>query len=631
MTDKLNVSRRTFIGVGAAAVGATAIAANVGAPAGGPPSMGAPQSTNKPLIDAESFESESVDADVLVIGSGIAGLFAAVKAHDAGAKVVMVSKGRLGSSGMTPFGKGIMEHDKSKATMTDEEYLAKVARSSLGTNNPVFTKQLLDHSAERVAELREWGFFDSALCYDCFSKPMNERGIPILERIMMTHLHKEQGRVVGASGFSMDENKIVNFNAKTVILCTGAGGFKPNGFPMCDLTHDGTIMAYNIGAKVTGKEWNDGHSASTVNSASCYDNWHGQVEEKPMTTSMQVNHHLGMDMNYQAYATGGPVKMGPGQPGEAKVSGGPYVPAEFAEAGGGPPGGSSSDAGGPPGRDGSDAGGPPGRSGKDGGPPSGPPGMAQQSGFSAIWAKLTGQEMPSGPPGGGSGANTGGATAGMAIHKSEGLVPINDEGLTTIPGLWAAGDALGSYQSGGIYTQIGSSMAGSAIQGAISGKAAAEAAKQLKVIAVPKKKLAETKEEILAPLKRERGYSPAWVTQVLQSVMIPNFVLYIKKERMMNAALAYVEELRDHHGPMLLAADRHGLRLAHETMNMIISAEMKMKASLMRTESRCSHYRVDYPDMDTENWNCWINISKGDDGEMKLEKQDWSVWPPVFS
>ena len=86
----------------------------------------------------------------------------------------------------------------------------------------------------------------------------------------------------------MDENKILNFSAKTVILCTGSGGFKPNGFPMCDLTHDGTIMAYSIGAKVTGKEWNDGHPTSAENSGSSYDNWHGQIEEKPQITSEQI-------------------------------------------------------------------------------------------------------------------------------------------------------------------------------------------------------------------------------------------------------------------------------------------------------------------------------------------------------
>ncbi len=132
---------------------------------------------------------------------------------------------------------------------------------------------------------------------------------------------------------------------------------------------------------------------------------------------------------------------------------------------------------------------------------------------------------------------------------------------------------------------------------------------------------------MLAPLKRKAGFGPAWVTQTLQGIMIPNFVLYIKKESLLKAALAYVEELRDHHMPMLRAADMHELRLAHETANMIISAEMKLKASLMRKESRCSHYRLDYPEIDDKNWQAWINIYKDDEGSMQLEKQPFDRWP----
>ena len=93
------------------------------------------------------------------------------------------------------------------------------------------------------------------------------------------------------------------------------------------------------------------------------------------------------------------------------------------------------------------------------------------------------------------------------------------------------------------------------------------------------------------------------------------------------AALAFIEELKDHHMPMLRAADMHELRLAHETGNMIISAEMKLRASLMRTESRCSHFRLDYPDIDRENWQAWINIDQGTDGKMRLEKQPFNRWP----
>lgn len=51
----------------------------------------------------------------------------------------------------------------------------------------------------------------------------------------------------------------------------------------------------------------------------------------------------------------------------------------------------------------------------------------------------------------------------LVIHKSEGLAPINNQCESTIPGLFAVGGALGSYMVGAIYTQIGSSLAGSAV------------------------------------------------------------------------------------------------------------------------------------------------------------------------
>ncbi|TKB06802.1 FAD-binding protein [Desulforhopalus sp. IMCC35007] len=573
-----DLSRRKFMAIVGGAAGLATMAA-----IGISPKDGA-CSPNITKIDADTITSTENVADVLVIGGGIAGLFAAVKAHDGGSSVMLVSKGRLGSSGMTPFAKGIFAYDPSSAKLSLDEFVAKVSRSAIGTNNPVYTRQMAEHSLARVNELKEWGFFDSPLYNKSFSKPITERNIPVKERIVITHLIKEDGRIAGAAGFSQDDEKIHFFKAKSVILCTGAGGFKPNGFPICDLTHDGTIMAYNIGAKVTGKEWNDGHPGQAENAASCFDGWHGMFERKPSVNGVEVRHDLGVDLNYKAYMSGNPVSMG--DPGAAKgdtvEEGGPYVPDEFKR--GGPPGGG----------DGPGPGGPH----KDGGAP---PGMG--------------------------GTLVGGSSAGMAIHKSEGLVPINDKCESNIPGLYAAGDALGSYMAGAIYTQIGSSLAGSAVQGGVAGKAAAEYSQDIEIAQISKAKMQEVKEEILAPLTRETGYSPAWVTQTLQGIMIPNFIIYMKKENLLKAALAYVEELRDHHMPMLRAADLHELRLAFETSNMIVSAEMKLKASIMRKESRCSHYRLDYPEMDTENWNAWINIFKGSDGSMQFEKQPFGTWP----
>ncbi|WP_111707312.1 FAD-dependent oxidoreductase [Lutibacter citreus] len=583
--EKQEMSRRKFISLAGGAAASLAAMSAMGMPLD--------WALNNTGIDVESLDVNKISTDVLVIGSGMAGLFAAVKAHDAGAKVLMVSKGRLGASGQTPFAKGIFAFDPEKEDLSLDEFVVKVSRSALGTNNNAYTKQMAQHSLARVIELKEWGFFDSSLYNKSFSKPIVERNITVQERITITHLIKENDKVVGAAGFSIDEQKVLFYEAKSVILCTGAGGFKPNGFPICDLTHDGTIMAYNIGAKVTGKEWNDGHPGKSENVAACYDGWGDMFEQKPSTTGVEIRHDLGVDMNYVAYNNGSPLKMGPPGSGEqTKVSGGPYTPEEFMRHNDTPPGGKE--------------GGRPPKGGK-GGPPKGGKGEGA-------------------PPGMG-GSIVGGSSAGMSIHKSEGLVPINDQCESTIPGLYAAGDALGSYMAGAIYTQIGSSLAGSAVQGGVAGEAAAKYCKNINSIKISTSKMKEIEEEILAPLKLEAGYSPAWVTQTLQGIMIPNFIIYIKKENLLKAALAYVEELRDHHIPMLRASNMHELRLAHETKNMIISAEMKLKASIMRTESRCSHYRLDYPELDNENWQVWLNIFKGEDDTMQFEKQPFNTWP----
>ncbi|SNS51162.1 FAD-dependent oxidoreductase [Tropicimonas sediminicola] len=576
-------SRRTFLGLAGAATGLAAAG------------MGAGWATNRPGIDAAAIVGTAHETDVLVIGGGMAGLFAAVKAHDAGARVLMVSKGRLGASGMTPFAKGFFVFDPETESGSIDDFVDSVSRSALGTNNPVFTRQLAEHALERARELRDWGFFDQTLSHRPFLKPIAARAIARLERVMITHLIREEGRIAGAAGFGLDgAGEVITLRARAVVLCTGAGGFKPNGFPVCDLTHDGTVMAYRIGAWVTGKEWNDGHVTRSTNPAACFDAWGDMFERVPGTNGVEIHHDLGVDMNYAAYRTGNPLAGGPpGSIDTAGVSGGPVTPEEFRRR---------------PGRPG-DEGGPPERGGMDRRPP--PPGGK------------------GGGPGPMQGGQMGGASAGMAIHKSEGLVPVDDRGASTVPGLYAAGDALGSHMAGGIYTQIGSSLAGSAVQGAIAGEAAAEYARGVDLAEVPSGRLDAIRAEMLAPLTRKEGYGPAWVTQTLQGVMIPNFVLYIKKESLMRAALAYVQELRDHHVPMLRAGDLHELRLAHETANMIVSAEMKLRASLMRTESRCSHYRLDYPDQDDENWRAWITIHRGEDGQMTLAKQPFDAWPSL--
>ena len=148
LKDNSDISRRHFLGLAGGAAGMAALA-----------SMGISSgwALNDIKIDFDNMRQQSNDTDVLVVGSGMAGLFAAVKAHDAGAKVMLVSKGQLGSSGQTPFAKGIFAYDPKTAEVSIDEFVEAVSASALGTSNPVYTRQVAEHSLERVNELREWG------------------------------------------------------------------------------------------------------------------------------------------------------------------------------------------------------------------------------------------------------------------------------------------------------------------------------------------------------------------------------------------------------------------------------------------------------------------------------------------
>ncbi|QBG49166.1 FAD-binding protein [Verrucomicrobia bacterium S94] len=567
--------RRGFLGAvgGGCAVISAAAYAGREMPVGneGRPSMshgGGPSVKKK---NAAEGRLTQVTADVLVVGGGMAGVFAAVKAHDSGARVLLVDKGSVGRSGQTPFARGIFRFDEQDG-MSREEYLRKTAEAAEYMNNPAYTGLLLDQSAAVVDELKSWGFFEEATYTKAMNKPLRERKIRVIERVMLTHLLEKDGRVAGAMGLYIDKNESIAIHAKSVILCTGASGFKPTGWQIGAQTADGDAMAYRIGAEISGKEWVDGHGGTNYG-----------LEGKPMTTGSnteEIRGMLGVEQNIEVEKNG------------------PSAGGMMGPPGGGPP---------PGGRDSGERRGPPPDGDKMAGGPGGPPGGGH-----------------GGPPPGGKGGKgpivIGGVSAGMSNHKAEGLFPQDDRCSSNIPGLYAAGDSLCSMQNGGIYTQVGSSLAGSGAQGALAGKTAARYAASVQEVRVTDEDLNLIRSDIYAPYLRERGFSPRWVTRTMQGVMIPNFILYVKSEERLQAALTYIEYIRDHQVPLLKADDLHELRLCHETANMVLNAEMKLRASLMRKESRGSHYREDYPERNDDEWLCWIKIRQDKDGNMETVK-----------
>jgi succinate dehydrogenase/fumarate reductase flavoprotein subunit len=175
-------------------------------------------------------------------------------------------------------------------------------------------------------------------------------------------------------------------------------------------------------------------------------------------------------------------------------------------------------------------------------------------------------------------------------------------------------------------------MAGGAVTGAIAGIAAAKEALEMEAVTVNEQEIDRAFQVVLAPANRQGGFSPRWVTQLLQNTMMPYFISYIKKEDRLQATLTLIEFMQTHLVPLLFARDPHELRLAHETKNMVLSAEMRLRSALFRTESRGSHYREDYPRRVDPDWLAWSKL-KAEQGTMRFEKvpvpKEWCPDPSI--
>lgn len=567
--DELACTRRDFLkttGIGVAALGMA----------------GAGLLSNANPVSAAMTTSNQINTDVLVIGGGMAGIFAAIRADENGAKVTMVDKGRVGKSGLTPFWQGTATYDPAYETkwgLTKDLFMREVAKGEEFLANQTYWKLWVDHSYENMKLGESFGMLNNRDNKRAINlrKAISDRKIDMVERTMITTLLKRDDRIVGALGFSLDTGEAVVINCKAVIVAAGSGTFKTPGWPGHSLTHDGEAMSYRVGAEITGKEFVDYH-VTDRNSPGGFGVTGGGAPEmyggEIIYPSVEVRGVLSDDM--KTHLGDYPSKNPRG--GHPEDSSKPVAPLNL---------------------------------------PSGPEVAGP--------ARPPRPEMPGGPP-----VMVGGSSAGMAPHHCEGIVPQNDKCESNVSGLYGAGDSLAT--SGAAYCVTCTGSSNSYTFGAIAGVNAAKYVKGVKTTAADKAYVAQMKEQMLAPREREQGFSPRWVTQILQGFMVPYYVLNVKSEARLKAALANVEFLRDQFSDNMLANDTHELRLVHETRNMLLNAEMKLRAGLFRTESRGAHFREEYPARDDQNWLAWVIIDQKKDGSMNLMKRDIpEEWKPSKS
>ena len=229
------------------------------------------------------------ETDVLIVGGGVAAACAAIKASEAGVRVLLVDKGFFGRSGTSALASGVFQ-----AYMEGDDLDRWVKAHTNPMVNITALRKGIKVTGELLQNMDQWGvkwiknegkiqrvdmavgplFPVNAMMGEGGPQFMmalrNEslrRGIDVVNRVMVTELltsdglHPTNERVTGALGIDTIEGDVHVFRAKSTILCTGpvhipypkaGGGF--HGMPI-NCTGDGVAAAYRAGAQLSKMEF----------------------------------------------------------------------------------------------------------------------------------------------------------------------------------------------------------------------------------------------------------------------------------------------------------------------------------------------------------------------------------------
>ena len=227
------------------------------------------------------LENPDYDVDVLIIGGGGAGTSAAIEADNAGAKVMIVTKLRMGDANTMMAEGGIQAADKENDSPAIH-YLDAFGGGHFAAK-PELLYRLVTEAPEAIQWLNNLGVefdkapdgtmitthgggtsrkrmhaakdYSGAEIMRTLRDEVLNREIPVVDFTAAIELIlDEKGQAAGAVLLNMETKEILVARAKTVIIATGgAGRLHYQGFPTSNhygATADGLVFAYRAGAKL---------------------------------------------------------------------------------------------------------------------------------------------------------------------------------------------------------------------------------------------------------------------------------------------------------------------------------------------------------------------------------------------
>ncbi len=223
--------------------------------------------------------------DVLVVGGGLAALRAAWSARQAGARVLVAVKRKLGQSGSsanTSGGFAAAWTDLNPADDPVQHYADTVAGGG-HVNDRVLARALAEEAPARLQELIEVGAQFQRRNGAFYLSPSGDHrhprvlvpehirgtdltlplraavlatGVDVLENVLIVELLVDDGRVIGAIGLRRDEIGLAVIRAGATVLAAGGAGrlFSVTSNPV-DVTGGGYALAAEAGAVLRDMEF----------------------------------------------------------------------------------------------------------------------------------------------------------------------------------------------------------------------------------------------------------------------------------------------------------------------------------------------------------------------------------------
>jgi succinate dehydrogenase/fumarate reductase flavoprotein subunit len=534
-------------------------------------------------------EVNKVSCDVLVIGGGGAGLRAAIEAREMGAEVIVVSKSRVGHAtntwiakariAATGWGDALDDHHVHlKDTVMGGRYLNDQALVSVmvqGAENQisflekcgvVFAKKegrfqiehSSGHSNPRHVRGQHGTGSDLVLPLKEYSKKI---GVRFAEKIFVSRLFSSDNRIAAASGISED-GRFQVFVAKCVILATG--GFAQaylHTNNAAGITGDGQALAFELGVPLKDMEFVQfyptalGKLGTRVLLYETFVSNAGAVLKNAVGEDIVAKHGLGDPMFLTRDRLAQAIML------------------EIME-----------------GRDVD------GRVIMDLSPVSDEDIERSRALLPLRWTADQKELLVS-----------------PTAHFCMGGISIDKNTETSLSGLFAAGEVSAGIH--GANRLGGNALSEVFAMGGIAGGKAAVKARELGLPEMPEDEVAGEKARLEA-LFNEEGEDLKAMCRSLKGAMWYKAGIQ-RSPKALEEALKQIQERKALSAKTSITKIGDLIR-SLELQNMLLVSEMVCRAALLRTESRGSHFRSDYPEEDNTNWLKNIVVRKEDTG-IRLE------------